>query len=84
VLRDGTDGEIYNVGTRDERSTLEVTRAIVGAVDSADEAQITFVEDRPGHDKRYAVATDKIERLGWQPKWSFDEGLAKTVAHYLD
>jgi len=84
VLRDGTGGEIYNVGTRDERSTLEVTRAIVGAVDSADEAQITFVEDRPGHDKRYAVATDKIERLGWQPKWSFDEGLAETVAHYLD
>ena len=83
VLRDGDIGEIYNIGTGDERSTLEVTRAIVDAVEGADEDQITFVKDRPGHDQRYAVATEKIEALGWQPTWAFDNGLAETVEHYI-
>ena len=83
VLRDGDIGEIYNIGTGDERSTLEVTRAIVDAVEGADEDQITFVKDRPGHDQRYAVATEKIEALGWQPTWAFDNGLAETIEHYI-
>jgi dTDP-glucose 4,6-dehydratase len=84
VLRDGDIGEIYNVGTGDERSTFEVTRAIIDAVDGADEDQITFVEDRPGHDQRYAVATDKIEALGWKAEWAFANGLAETVAYYIE
>lgn len=83
VLRDGDIGEIYNVGTSDERSTLEVTHAIVDAVGGADEDQITFVEDRPGHDQRYAIATEKIEALGWQPAWAFEDGLAETVEYYI-
>jgi len=84
VVRDGDIGEIYNVGTGDERSTFEVTRAIIDAIDGADEDQITFVEDRPGHDQRYAVATDKIKALGWQPEWAFADGLAETIAYYLE
>jgi dTDP-glucose 4,6-dehydratase len=84
VVRDGDIGEIYNVGTGDERSTFEVTRAIIDVVDGADKDQITFVEDRPGHDQRYAVASDKIKALGWQPEWAFADGLAQTVAYYLE
>jgi dTDP-glucose 4,6-dehydratase len=84
VVRDGDIGEIYNVGTGEERSTFEVTRAIINAVDGADKDQITFVEDRPGHDQRYAVATDKIKALGWQPEWAFADGLAETIAYYLE
>jgi len=83
VLRDGDIGNIYNVGTGDERSTLEVTHAIVDGVEGADEDQITFIEDRPGHDQRYAVATEKIEALGWQPEWAFEDGLAETIKYYI-
>jgi len=83
VLRDGDIGEIYNVGTGNERSTLEVAHAIVDAVEGADKNQITFVEDRPGHDQRYAVATKKIEALGWQPAWAFEDGLAETIKYYI-
>jgi dTDP-glucose 4,6-dehydratase len=84
VLRDGDIGNIYNVGTGDERSTLEVTHAIVDGVEGADEDQITFIEDRPGHDQRYAVATEKIEALGWQPAWAFEDGLTETIDYYIE
>lgn len=82
VLREGQVGEIYNVGSGDERQNIEVTRTIVALV-GADEDQITFVEDRPGHDQRYALNTEKIEALGWEAQWSFDEGLKATVDYYL-
>lgn len=82
VLREGTPGEIYNIGSGEERTNLEVTEAILDAVGGSEE-QITFVEDRAGHDQRYALDTDKIERLGWEPQWSFDDGLEETVAYYL-
>lgn len=82
VLEEGDPGEIYNVGSGIERSNLEVTEAILDAV-GADESLIEFVEDRPGHDQRYALDTSKVESLGWRPKYDFEEGLAETVDFYL-
>jgi len=82
ALREGEAGEIYNVGSGEERTNLEVTRAIIDAVGGSED-QISFVEDRPGHDQRYALDTSKIEDLGWEPEWSFEEGLIETVEYYL-
>ncbi|PGF17145.1 dTDP-glucose 4,6-dehydratase [Natrinema sp. CBA1119] len=82
VLRDGEIGEVYNIGSSEERTNLEVTEAILDSVGGSKE-QISFVEDRAGHDQRYALETDKIERLGWEPSWSFEEGLEQTVEYYL-
>ena len=81
AAREGTSGEVYNVGSSEERTNLEVTKAILDATDGSED-QITFVEDRPGHDQRYALDTSKLESLGWEPKWSFEEGLDRTVNHY--
>ncbi|MFC3476386.1 dTDP-glucose 4,6-dehydratase [Halobacterium litoreum] len=78
VLREGGSGEIYNVGSGVERSNLEVTKNIVDLT-GASEDLIEFVEDRAGHDQRYALATDKIESLGWEAEWDFEEGLRRTV-----
>ncbi|MFB1065832.1 dTDP-glucose 4,6-dehydratase [Natrinema sp. H-ect4] len=82
VLRDGDPGEVYNIGSGEERTNLEVTEAILDAVGGSKD-QITFVEDRAGHDQRYALETDKIKRLEWKPSWSFEEGLERTVKYYL-
>lgn len=82
VLREGQPGEIYNVGSGMERTNLEVTEAILDVV-GGDEAQISFVEDRPGHDQRYALDTAKVEALGWEPEWGFEEALERTAAYYL-
>ncbi|WP_147653949.1 dTDP-glucose 4,6-dehydratase [Vulcaniibacterium gelatinicum] len=93
VLERGRVGETYNVGGDAERRNLEVVRAICALLDArrprADgasrETQITFVADRPGHDRRYAIDASKIKReLGWAPTVTFEEGLARTVDWYLD
>ncbi|WP_226010802.1 dTDP-glucose 4,6-dehydratase [Halomicrobium salinisoli] len=81
VLRDGEAGEIYNIGSGEERTNLEVTHAILDAVGGSDD-QIEFVEDRAGHDQRYALEMGKIEDLGWKPQWSFEDGLEATVDYY--
>lgn len=81
VRTEGEIGETYNIGSGDERTNIEVARAVVDAV-GASEDLIEFVEDRPGHDARYALDTSKIRDLGWTPEWSFDDGLAATVDHY--
>jgi dTDP-glucose 4,6-dehydratase len=60
-----------------------VTKAIIEAVGASDDL-IEFVEDRAGHDQRYALDTTKIESLGWEPRWSFEEGLDATVEYYLE
>lgn len=90
VLRRGTLGETYNVGGRNEWSNLEIARLICRLMDArrpegAPHAElITFVQDRPGHDWRYAVDIGKIEReLGWEPRETFVTGLAKTLDWYL-
>lgn len=93
VLERGHLGETYCIGGRAERKNIDVVRAIAAHMDElaprADRAsyaeQITFVTDRPGHDRRYAITPDKIGRdLGWTPDHTFDEGLRATVAWYLD
>ena len=81
LLDKGPAGEVYNVGSGHELQNIEVARRIVDSV-SASEDLIEFVEDRPGHDQRYALETDKIETLGWEPQWSFDEGLTETINYY--
>ena len=81
LLEAGTPGEIYNIGSGEELQNIEVAHRIVEAVDASTDL-IEFVEDRPGHDKRYALNSNKIRSLGWEPQWSFDGGLRKTVRYY--
>jgi dTDP-glucose 4,6-dehydratase len=82
VLREGNPGEVYNIGSGEERTNLEVTEAILQAVGGSED-QITFVDDRAGHDQRYALEYDKLTQLGWEPSWSFEEGLEQAVDYYL-
>jgi dTDP-glucose 4,6-dehydratase len=82
VLDEGKPGEVYNVGSGEELQNVEVTRRILNAV-GASEDLIEFIEDRPGHDQRYALDTTKVRELGWEPEWSFEEGLERTVDYCL-
>lgn len=82
VLDAGVVGETYNVGGGHELSNLEVTERIVDAV-GADDDLVEFVEDRPGHDQRYSIDATKLRGLGWEPQWSFEDGLSETVDYYL-
>jgi dTDP-glucose 4,6-dehydratase len=92
VLEKGRPGEIYNVGGRSEKTNLEVVHTVCDIVDELLPSPgrsrmdlITFVKDRPGHDRRYAIDCSKIEReLGWRPIETFASGLRKTVQWYLD
>jgi len=79
--REGAVGEIYNVGAGEERANVDVARAIVALV-GADERLITFISDRPGHDRRYSLDSRKIRSLGWRTRVDFDEGLERTVRWY--
>lgn len=85
ILEKGGRGEIYNVGAnhRPEHQNIEVTKLILKTL-GKDESMIDYVADRPGHDRRYAVDTSKIEALGWKPKVSFTEGIRATVQWYVD
>lgn len=84
VLRKGRAGEVYNIGGNCEKTNLEITRLILEYLNKP-ESLITYVKDRLGHDRRYAIAPDKIEReLGWKPIWSFDAGIANTITWYLN
>lgn len=82
ILYQGRAGEIYNVGGRNERSNIDIVRMIC-RLTGKPESLITFVEDRKGHDRRYAVDTAKIEKeLGWKPEMEFEQGMEKTVRWY--
>lgn len=84
VMRKSKDGEIYNVGGHNERTNLEVVKTILRELDKP-ESLITYVKDRPGHDRRYAIDPTKIhDELGWLPETNFDEGIKRTVRWYLD
>ena len=83
VLERGATGEAYNVGGPDECPNLDVVRRILAHTDR-DESLIEFVTDRPGHDRRYSLSSDKARALGWEPQMRFDEGLERTVAWYRD
>ena len=93
VLESGKVGEVYNVGGWNEKANLDVVHTLCTILDElsprADgkpyKEQITYVKDRPGHDRRYAIDATKIEReLGWKPAETFDTGIKKTVQWYLD
>lgn len=81
VLEKGTPGEIYNIGSGDEVQNVELAKAIVSEL-GISEDHLTFVEDRPGHDQRYALDTEKVRSLGWDTKWTFTEGLKETIKFY--
>lgn len=93
VMEHGQFGETYNIGGKQERSNLEVVNNVCDLLDELSprkdgqsyRQQITFVEDRPGHDRRYGIDYSKITReLGWEPQETFESGLRKTVQWYLD
>ena len=84
VIRRGMPGEIYNVGGHNERSNLAVAKAVLGIMGKP-ESLITLIQDRPGHDRRYAIDPHKIQQeLGWSPAIRFEDGLKKTVGWYLE
>jgi len=83
VLDNGVPGEVYNVGGPDECPNLEVVQRIV-ALTGGGEELIEYVNDRPGHDRRYSLSSDKVRALGWEPRVRFAEGLERTVAWYRD
>lgn len=93
ALEAGRPGEVYNIGGLSEMTNIALVRTLCGILDELAprddgalyEEQISFVKDRPGHDRRYAIDTSKIsQELGWAPRETFETGIRKTVAWYLD
>ena len=83
VLEHGQPGEVYNVGGPDECPNLEVVKRVL-ELTGRDESLIDYVTDRPGHDRRYSLGSEKVRALGWEAAVGFEEGLAQTVGWYRD
>ncbi len=84
VLHNGKIGEIYNIGGHNEKTNIEITKLILNAM-GKDESSIEYVQDRLGHDRRYAISNDKIQsQLGWEPSLTFEEGIKITIDWYLN
>ena len=84
VMRNGRNGEVYNIGGHNERHNIEVVKTILSQL-GKDESLITYVTDRKGHDRRYAIDPTKIEtELGWKPKYNFESGIKETIKWYMD
>lgn len=84
IIRNGKAGEVYNIGGHNEKSNIEVVRTILKFLGKP-ESLITYVKDRPGHDRRYAIDPSKIHKeLGWYPKTNFDNGIQYTIKWYLE
>ncbi|QHQ62224.1 dTDP-glucose 4,6-dehydratase [Anaerocolumna sedimenticola] len=90
VLQNGKPGNVYNIGSHNEKATLEIAKTIIEILKNEfnikiPEDSITFVEDRKGHDRRYAIDFSKISmELGWKPSKTFDEGLKETIKWYVN
>ena len=84
IVRNGREGEIYNLGGHSERTNLEVVKTILKQLGKP-ESLITFVSDRPGHDRRYAIDSTKVEEeLGWDRTYDFDSGMKETIDWYIN
>lgn len=84
VLHKGKIGEVYNIGGHNEKTNLEITKIILNAM-GKDESSIEYVQDRLGHDRRYAIDNHKIQtELGWEPSLTFEEGIKLTIDWYLN
>ena len=84
IVRYGRDGEIYNLGGHSERTNLEVVKTILKQLGKP-ESLITFVTDRPGHDLRYAINSEKVEKeLGWTRGHNFEDGIKETIDWYVN
>ena len=84
VLRKGVDGEIYNIGGNNEKANIEIVRLILNTLHKP-EKLITYVNDRPGHDRRYAICNHKITgELAWKPVYTFEQGIQETISWYLE
>jgi dTDP-glucose 4,6-dehydratase len=83
VLEHGVHGEVYNAGGPDEEANITVVKRII-SLTGAKESQIEHVADRPGHDRRYSLSSEKVRALGWSPQVRFEEGLEQTVRWYQD
>ena len=84
VLHKGKVGEVYNIGGHNEKTNMEITHLILEAM-GKDESSIKYVQDRLGHDRRYAISNDKItSELGWKPSLTFEQGIKITIDWYLN
>jgi dTDP-glucose 4,6-dehydratase len=84
VLRNGTIGDVYNIGGNNERKNIDIVKKVLHHLGKP-ESLIAFVKDRPGHDRRYAIDSSKIQReLGWKPMHNFEEGIVQTIDWYVD
>lgn len=84
VLHKGKVGEVYNIGGNNEKANIEIVKLIIKALGKS-ESLIKYVKDRPGHDRRYAIDNTKITtQLGWEPAYTFEQGMTETIQWYLD
>lgn len=84
IMRNGRNGEVYNIGGHNEKANIEVVKTILKELDKP-ESLITYVTDRKGHDLRYAIDPKKIEsELGWRPVYDFNSGIKETIRWYMD
>ena len=84
VLHKGVDGEVYNIGGNNEKANIEIVKLIIQTLGKF-ENLIKYVKDRPGHDRRYAIDNTKITtELGWEPAYTFEQGIKETIQWYLD
>lgn len=82
ILQKGINGEVYNIGGHNEKTNLDVVRTIIHTIGKS-EKLIEHVEDRLGHDKRYAIDPTKLEQLGWKPTYTFETGIRQTIDWYI-
>lgn len=84
IIHKGADGEIYNIGGNNEKANIEIVKLIISTLGKSEDL-IKYVKDRPGHDRRYAIDNTKITtELGWEPSYTFEEGIKETIQWYLD
>lgn len=83
VRQKGKKGEVYNIGSGNERTNIEITKIILNELGKS-ENLVRYVKDRPGHDRRYSLDFTKIKNLGWKPKYTFEEAMHKTVRWYAN